>query len=95
VLISILRGLLSPLNEVVRQIVFDALHSLIRSILKRFALTIFGAFLASFGAFCLLVGLVRLLTAFVQEWAAWLIVGALASLLGSLIVMMAMPRRSH
>jgi len=80
---------------VVRQIVFDALHSLIRSILKRFALTIFGTFLASFGVFLLLVGLVRLLSAFVQEWAAWLIVGAVASLFGILIVMMAMPRRSH
>jgi len=80
---------------VVRQIVFDALHSLIRSILKRFALTIFGTFLASFGVLLLLVGLVRLLSAFVQEWAAWLIVGAVASLFGILIVMMAMPRRSH
>jgi hypothetical protein len=90
---SIMQTLFSGLGETIRKLVMDALQGAIRGFLKKLALALFGALLASFGIICFLFGFLRYLTLLMPEWQAWAITGMLALLAGLLALSLSMPRK--
>lgn len=83
----------SVVGKMLQETILDSVHAAIRGVMRRLALALLGAVLASFGIVCILMGLLKLLTLVLPEWMAWTIIGSHALLIGALVVIVSMPRR--
>lgn len=92
---SILKRLHESFAETLHEAVIEAVGGIIRSFLRRLAMTLLGSLLVVFGVILLCLGLVRFIAIFFQEWLAWIIVGLLMTVLGVAVLLSSMPRRRH
>lgn len=83
------RSLSSPIQAAL----LSALRGVIKSILRRIAMAVFGALLGVFGVAVTSIGMIKYLATILGvDWAAWIVVGLALTIAGIAVFYSAVPR---
>ncbi|MEM2901261.1 MAG: hypothetical protein QXO32_00790 [Candidatus Bathyarchaeia archaeon] len=79
-------------NQVANAIA-KGLKKYVSGLIKTFLKAMIGGLLAGIGLLFIWIGLVDFLSTYLSKWSSWIITGVVSLLIGSLIIMLATPRK--